>query len=91
MRAFLRLLGYIRPYMRRLVMAGLMLSISALMMGAVVALIKPLVNQVLLKRPPEPAQEGGLAGFDLLQKIREWVPADLVFEWARENAFVPGH
>ena len=55
MRSFWRLLGYIKPYMRRLVLAGVMLSISALLMGIVVSLIKPLVNQVILNRPPDPA------------------------------------
>ena len=88
MRTFWRLLGYVRPYMRRLLVAGAMLSFSALLMGAVVALIKPLVNQVLLKRPPEPAGESALAGFDLLVRIREWIPTESIFEWARDNAYV---
>jgi subfamily B ATP-binding cassette protein MsbA len=86
MGTFWRLLGYIRPYMRRLVLAGVMLSISGVLMGIVVSLIKPLVNQVILKRPPDPT--GGSAGPDLLVKIREWVPLEAIGEWARDHAFV---
>jgi len=85
-----RLAGYVRPYLGRLIAAALMLAISGALMGAVVATVKPLVNEVLLgqggtvadaavERPPGP---------DILRQVREWLPREKMANWTREHAFV---
>ena len=91
MRAFWRLLGYLRPYRNKLIGASVMLSVSGALIAIVVSTIKPLVNQVLLGRPPETVAEGGAAGSagaDILAQIRSWIPMEAIAEWVRDNAYV---
>ncbi len=89
MRTLTRLLGYLRPYFGRLVLATLLLAVSGALMGAVVSAVKPLVNEMLL-RQPAPAAAAQIPGSprDLLQQLRSWLPTKRLFGWAREHAFV---
>src|SRR5262247_1218940 len=41
-----RLFGYMRPYVPRMILAAVFLGIAAALMGAVLATIKPLANEV---------------------------------------------
>jgi subfamily B ATP-binding cassette protein MsbA len=90
MRVIRRLLGYVKPYLGKLIIASILLAVSGALMSAVVATVKPLVNRVLL---PAVAPESDLTsdadrGTDILTKIEEWLPVDRITEWALENAFV---
>ena len=51
MQVFRRLLGYMRPYLGQMIAAVIMLAIAGALMSAIVAIFKPLVNEVLLARP----------------------------------------
>ena len=84
MRLLLRLVGYMRPYIARLILGGLLLAVAGALMAAVAMTLKPLVNEVLL---PE-GFSGRVAetGLGLLERARQWFP-DLP-GWAREKAVV---
>jgi len=84
-----RLLGYLKPYMRRLIGAWITLSISGALMAVVVSTVKPLVNQVLLRHPAS-AVTGAAEGSapNLLTRTLERLPLDQLASWAREHAFV---
>lgn len=84
-----RLAGYVRPYLGRMVAATLMLVISGALMGAVVATVKPLVNEVLLGEIADARPETETtAGPDILRQVREWLPREKIARWTREHAFV---
>ncbi|MCP4661746.1 MAG: ATP-binding cassette domain-containing protein [bacterium] len=81
MRVFKRLLGYMRPYLFRMIAAVIMLAIAGGLMSLVVATFNPLVNEVILARPgtesvePEaPAVES--AEPDLLSRFGSWLPLE---------------
>jgi subfamily B ATP-binding cassette protein MsbA len=74
-----RLAGYLRPYVGRIIAASLLLSLSGALMAGVVATLKPLVNEVLLRQPAAAATGGA----DLLRGLREWLP-----KLDRQNAFL---
>jgi len=84
-----RLLGYLKPYLSRLAVASVCLGVGGALMAAVIATVKPLVNDVLLPG----FGRGGAAtapvvGPDILNQVKSWIPVDGVTAWARENAFV---
>jgi len=81
-----RLLGYLRPYLGRLVLATLLLAASGALMGAVVSAVKPFVNEVLLQGRVAVVDDAG--GLDILKRFRALIPTDRLFGWAREHAFV---
>ena len=84
-----RLLGYLRPYLGRIVLGALLLAVGGALMAAVVATVKPLVNEVLLPGMAgtlEPAERS--SGPDILAGFREWLPTRRLVEWGAERAFV---
>ena len=91
MQAFLRLLGYLKPYLGRMVLASVLLAMSGALMAAVVSTIKPLVNQVLM---PEAAQvavapaDSPTVGPDILTQVQALLPLERVQAWAMEHAFI---
>jgi subfamily B ATP-binding cassette protein MsbA len=89
MRLFWRLLGLLKPYLRRLVAASILLAISGALMAAVISTAKPLVNHVLLDKPMAvDAPDGTSVGPDILATVREWIPLDRMAAWAQEHAYV---
>ena len=83
-----RLAGYVRPYLGRIAAAAVMLTVSGALMGAAVATVKPLVNDVLLgATDAEHAVTGG-AGPDILETVRDWLPRAKIARWTREHALV---
>ena len=85
MRVLLRLLGYMRPYLGRMLAASLLLGISGALMAAVISTVKPLINQVLLGKSAEPAAG---QGSDILARVRDWLPLENLGEWMLDHAFV---
>jgi len=84
-----RLAGYVRPYVGRIVSASLMLVISGALMAAVVATVKPLVNDVLLGYVAQtPGAVEPSPGPDILRQAREWFSSETLSNWTREHAFV---
>jgi subfamily B ATP-binding cassette protein MsbA len=89
MRLFWRLLGYLKPYLRRLITASILLAISGALMAVVISTVKPLVNHVLLRKPlSSVAQPDGAVGPDILQRVLELLPIKQVWSWAEANAYV---
>ena len=88
-----RLLGYFRPYVARMIAAAVMLAVAGALMSAVVATVKPLVNQVLLpaaapaaaSAPSAPAPP---AGPDILEKAKSWLGADRWSAWLLKRPYV---
>jgi len=87
MRALWRLFAYLRPYLGKLAAAMLLLAISGALMGAIVATVKPLVNDVLLGEKATIEQEDPAMGADILRQARERLPLDRIGGWARDRAF----
>jgi subfamily B ATP-binding cassette protein MsbA len=83
-----RLLGTMKPYMGRMILAATLLAVSGALMGAVVSTVKPLVNRVLVPgftaESPEPDASSPAVGGDIL----DWLPRDRLAGWAAEHAFV---
>ena len=90
MGALWRLLGYLKPYMHRLIGAWITLSISGALMALIVSTVKPLVNEVLLggRATPVTAAETGGSGPDILTRVQQWLPLDSLADWAMDHAFV---
>ncbi|MDH3785320.1 MAG: ABC transporter ATP-binding protein, partial [Acidobacteriota bacterium] len=92
MRELRRLLGYLKPYMVRMVLAALLVSISGALMAAVVATLNPLVNEVFLGQTTADAvgQVGGEP--DIIDRLKSMVggllPVEAFRAWTRANAFV---
>ena len=87
MHALWRLFAFLRPYFGQLAVAMALLGISGALMGAIVATVKPLVNDVLLPGQVTAQQGAQASGADILRQVREWLPLDLIAGWARERAF----
>jgi subfamily B ATP-binding cassette protein MsbA len=89
MRLFWRLLGYLKPYLRKLITASILLAISGALMAVVISTVKPLVNHVLLRRPMMSASPAdAAAGPDILQRIIDLLPLEQLWSWAQANAYV---
>lgn len=86
MQVLMRIAGYLKPYLGRMLAAVVMLAVAGALMAAVVATMKPLINEVLLQRPPEGT--AATQGVDILQKAGEWLPLDNWSLWAKQQAFV---
>jgi subfamily B ATP-binding cassette protein MsbA len=86
MRVLWRIVGYLKPYLGRMVAAALMLALSGILMAAVVATMKPLINEVLLQKPPEVLASD--QGPDILRTVREWLPLDRMSAWTKQQTFV---
>ena len=92
--SFRRLLRYVRPYLGQIVAAALMLAVAGGLMSAVVATVKPLINEVLIPAAapgaqaavaPAPPRAGGS---DILSTVKEWVGVDKGSAWVRQRPYV---
>ncbi len=87
MQLFRRLLGYMRPYLAQMIAATVMLAIAGALMSAIVAIFKPLVNEVLLAQPAaEPAAES--TNSDILAWVEGWLPVGEWSAWLKQRAVV---
>ena len=86
MKELLRLAGYLRPYMSRMIGAAVMLAVSGTLMAVAISAVKPLVNNVF-----NPAGQLGTPGEsatgapDILSVIRGWLPVEQLGDWATKN------
>lgn len=85
-----RLLSYMRPYLRQMIGAAVMLAVAGALMSIVVATLKPMVNEVLLARPAaaEPAGAGLAEELDLIDRIIDWLPAEELSTWLQNRPVV---
>ncbi len=86
-----RLLGYMRPYVGRVVFASILLAIAGGLMAAVLGTFKPLVNEVFGVAGPEAARAAaGSAASDasILSAAKRVLPLDRLASWARGRAYV---
>ncbi len=87
MRELRRLIGYIRPYAGAMATAAVMLAVAGALMSAVVATIKPIINQILSAGLPlAAAPEEARGGFDILEKFRALLPMSELSAWLEEHA-----
>lgn len=90
-----RLFGYTRPHLGRLVLASVLLGLAGILMTAVLATLKPLVNEVFPEGSAdrvaaEPAHAVGRKpdAFDILEAVKKTVPTVEVLAWAKDRAYV---
>jgi subfamily B ATP-binding cassette protein MsbA len=84
-----RLLGYMRPYLRQMVTASVMLAFAGAMMTLVVATLEPMVNQVLLAKPAVVESSAGEEEApDFLDRLVERLPVEEAKLWLRERPMV---
>ena len=83
-----RLFVYVRPYLGRMALAAVLLGIAGALMSAMIATVKPLVNEVLVPGMAPEAAEPARRGPDILEAVRSWLPRDAWASWVRANAFV---
>lgn len=85
MHSFRRLLGLLRPYFVQMLLATLLLALSGALMSVAVAILKPLVNEVLLAgRTAAAAASGSHAGW--LDRLEALLPLEAGAEWLRRSA-----
>ncbi len=89
-----RLFGYMRPHLPRLLLASALLALAALLMSAVIATLKPLIDdgfQVAVKASTEAAPASvprhGRA-FDILDEVKKRIPTARIVAWAKDRAYV---
>jgi len=87
MSLFSRLLRYMRPYAVQMAVAALLLAAAGMIMAAVVATFKPLVNEVLLlsSAAPEPSAAEAL---ELLRRLGVWEHVQSASAWVRLRPLV---
>jgi len=87
MKELLRLAGYLRPYLGRMIAAGVMLAISGVLMAVAIAAFKPLVNEVLLPAAGEPVASppSAAVGVDILDAAKKWLPLERLGDWSKKN------
>ena len=86
-----RLFGYMRPYLGRLVAAGLLLGLAGLLMSAVFATLKPLANEVFHLENGGPVVAAATAparGFDILESVKHAFPEEKFLAWAKDRAYL---
>ncbi len=86
-----RLLRYVRPYAAQLVVASLMLAVAGALMSAVIATVKPLVDQVLVPaatgKAPEAAPKPKPAVPEIVEKVRTRLSSARLSGWLRQRAY----
>jgi subfamily B ATP-binding cassette protein MsbA len=87
MKELLRLAGYLKPYLARMIAAAVMLAIGGVLMAVAISAFKPLVNEVLLPASQQsPAAEAtAQGGADLLAAVKKWLPLDRLGDWSKQN------
>ncbi len=88
-----RLFGYMRPHLGRLVTAGVLLGLAALLMSAVVATLKPLADEVFLVgtakvASADPATAIRPGAFDILEEVKRMIPTAEILAWAKDRAYL---
>jgi len=86
-----RLLSYMRPYLGRVMLGFLCLSLAAALMGAVLATIRPLSNEVFGLSGPAatvPAAPADPGRFDILDWAKRSLPIQGILAWARNRAYL---
>jgi subfamily B ATP-binding cassette protein MsbA len=96
MSGFRRLLRYVKPYLGQIAAAAVMLAVAGGLMSAVVATVKPLINQVLAPQgaslstaaPVATAAPALSTGPDILEKVKGWLGADAWSAWLLRRPYV---
>jgi ATP-binding cassette, subfamily B, bacterial MsbA len=93
MSTFRRILRYTKPYLGQMAAAALMLAVAGGLMSAVVATVKPLINQVLMPAVAPQAAAAvsappGTAGPDILSQVQTWLKAGAWSRWLLGRAYV---
>jgi subfamily B ATP-binding cassette protein MsbA len=92
MKELRRLFRYMRPYLGRLVLASLLLGMAGLLMTAVFATLKPLVNEVFsdgsAAASAAPSVTTRPVGFDILNTVKQAIPRAEILAWAKERSYV---
>ncbi|NIM02511.1 MAG: ATP-binding cassette domain-containing protein [Acidobacteria bacterium] len=89
MKELLRLAGYLRPYLGRMIAAAAMLAIGGALMAVAISAFKPMINEVLLPAIEQPAADPTTpGGMDLLATVKAWLPLERLGEWGKQNALL---
>ncbi len=80
-----RLVGYLRPYLGRMVLGALFLTLAGGLMAFVIATIKPLVDRVLM---PSLHDAPVAAEPDFVDRLRASLHLESLLDWAAGHAFV---
>ena len=81
-----RLGGFLRPYLRRMILAAVLLAVSGVLMALAVSTTKPIVNEVLMPSIGAAAPSGSAASRpDILSITRSFLPIDDLGDWSRNN------
>ncbi len=88
-----RLFRYMRPHLGRLVLAGVLLGLAALLMTAVLATLKPLVNEVFhdgsaAVAAAAPSGTTRPPAFDILNSVKSRIPTAAILAWAKDRAYL---
>jgi subfamily B ATP-binding cassette protein MsbA len=88
-----RLFRYMRPHLGRLILASLFLGLAALLMTAVVATLRPLMNEVFPEGSAAvvsaaPHAGGTSRAFDILDAAKKAIPTAKILAWAKDRAYV---
>ena len=88
MSPLIRLGGFMRPYLGKMVIASLLLATSGALMSLVVAAMKPMVELVLF--PASETSSGGAVPEDtgLMASLQHWIPIGAWQTWLTEHEFV---
>ena len=88
-----RLFGYMKPYLGRLVLASVLLAVAGVLMTAVFATLKPLMNEVfpgeiaaVPRAAPVATPDSG--AFDILKAVKRQLPTAEALAWAKDRAYV---
>ncbi len=82
-----------RPHLGRLILASLFLGLAALLMTAVVATLRPLMNEVFPEGSAAvvstaPPEGGTSRAFDILDAAKKAIPTAKILAWAKDRAYV---
>jgi subfamily B ATP-binding cassette protein MsbA len=97
MKELRRLFQYMRPHLGRLVLASLLLGLAALLMTAVFATLKPLIDDVfhdggagVAAVAAAPARVLGQKphAFDILETVKKAIPSAKILAWAKDRAYL---
>jgi len=95
MKELRRLFGYMRPYLGRIVGAGILLGIAGALMSVVLLTLQPIVDEVFVggraaaaAAPAASAPQADGSRFDLLRWVKGAIPKDRILAWAKDRAYV---
>jgi ATP-binding cassette, subfamily B, bacterial MsbA len=93
MKELRRLFGYMRPYLGRIVAAGVLLGLAGALMTGVFLTLQPLVDQVFVGASAATTVAAAPAAertphFNFLEAVKKKIPKDRVLAWAKDRAYV---